>query len=184
MGIGSAIKTGLGLLGDGLDIFGKVGNVATGAASGAADQRLREQLAELQRQQLAQTAARDQFDAGMRGAQFSSDERGKADKRGVLSALLSNLEDVNITGMNPAIASRMPTITGGLRPSALTGGGKREQLMAMLNAGGPTAPVYTPPPGLPVSAGASGGERALGAAGLFGNLLGAFKRQPAEERIR
>jgi hypothetical protein len=181
---GTLANIGKGLLGFGggnagdiaskvAEKLGGVGQVMGNAAQGAADQRLQEQFAHLQNQGLQQVAARDQFDAGLGGAKFASDERSLADQRGMKAALLSNLQDVNISGMNPKIQGRMPQISGGLRPSALTGGGQREALMAMLQQPGQPAPTFQGPSPLQLQ-GQSTGEKVMGGIGLGTSILGAL----------
>src|SRR5690349_7263603 len=98
-------------------VLSGLGSVAGGAAKGSADQRLKEGQLGLQNQQLLQSGARDQFDAGLRGAEFQRQEQDRQRKAALLMQLLNNTQDLKITPGNPNIAARMATTTGGARPS-------------------------------------------------------------------
>jgi hypothetical protein len=168
-------------------ILGGVGQIAAGASKGSADQRLAEQGGQLQQQALRQQQARDTFDSGLRGAQFQSDQQDRGRKAAMLQAMMGNMEDVKIGGMNPRIAERTPQISGGLRPSAITGGGGREALMALLAQQGPQAPEYQAAPGMQLP-GQGMGEKVLGGIGLGSSIFGALgpllaKRQQPQPEI-
>ena len=187
--LGSLGKIG-GWLSKGTDALSAIGNVTGGAAQGAAGQRMAENNQSLNLAQLAQqgnqnkfaadlAGANAQFGAGMQGAQFNREGQDREQKAGMLKALLSNLQDVQISGMNPNIASRMPTISGGLRPSALTGGGGREALLALLSRPQVQAPGYTAPTpyvhnATPELEDAGLTENILGGVGLGAGILGAL----------
>ena len=142
-----------------------------GAARGSADQRLRESQGLIQQQGLNQRGAEAQFSAGMQGANFQREGQDRERRQQVLMQLLNNTQDQNITPGNPAIAGRMPTVTGGARPSNLTT--NREALMALLQQPQIGAPTYQPPPMLKLPQ-AGAGENILGGIGLGSSILGAL----------
>jgi hypothetical protein len=167
-GVGGKIA---GAIGNNSKAIGDIGAVASGAAKGSADQRLREADPLLREQQLLQQGARDQFSAGLQGADFDRAGQDRQRKQQILMSLLNNTQDQSITPGNPAIAGRMPQVTGGARPSNLTG--NREALMALLQAPQIQAPQYQAP--APFSLPKAGfGEKALGGVGLGGSILGAL----------
>jgi len=141
--------------------LGALGSVASGAAKGSADQRLREGDQTLGYNRLLQQQAGDTFTAG----NITQDRERKA---ALLQALLSGLQDFQVTPGNPAIASAMGQRTGGLRPSALTA--NSDILMQLL---GQPSPRYAPPD-LAKQPTAGWGEKLLGGIGLGGSLLGAL----------
>lgn len=168
--------------------IGAVGPVLSGAAQGSAGQRMDEgQLglgyANAQGQQARDRFSSDlaganaQFGAGMQGAQFNREGQDRERKNALLSSLLGGLQDFQATPGNPAIAAKMGTSTGGLRPSALTG--NKEALMALLAQPQTAAPDYMAPspyvaPALPQMPQAGMGEKVLGGIGLGGSILGAL----------
>lgn len=152
-----------------------IGQVAGGAAKGSADRRMQENQMRLLQQQLAQSGARDQFDADLKSKQFDVSEQERVARNHRLAALMQGLQDVSITPGNPNIAARMPQITGGLRPSALLGGGRKEALIAELLGPGNSAPVFQPAPQAAFQGGGLG-ENLLGGFGLGGSLLTALGR--------
>ena len=85
----------------------------------------------------------------------------------MLSSLIGNIQDVEMGGFGPKLASRIPSFTGGLRPSAITGGGQREALLSLLANQQANAPVFTPSQG-------GLGENILGGAGLVTGALGSL----------
>lgn len=177
-------------------IAGAIGNVASGAAKGSADQRLMEGNQALNYAQLQQQGARDRFSsdlaganaqygAGMQGAQFAREGQDRERKQQILSSLLGGMQDLKHTPGNPKIAAAMGQSTGGARPSALTG--NNEALMALLGAPQIAAPEFQAPtpyagPELPQMPNAGAMEKILGGVGLGGSLLGALgalsKQQP------
>lgn len=183
---------GLGKIGSFLGKHGStiadLGSVVSGGAKGSADQRYAEGNQALNYAQLGNQQARDQFSSdlalsnamfgsGMQGAQFNREGQGRQQKQALLSALLGGLQDASITPGNPAIASRMPTMTGGLRPSALAG--QKEALMALLAQPQIEAPTYQAPeayraPGVPQQPKAGALENILGGVGLGTSILGAL----------
>jgi len=114
-------------------------NMLGRASKGSAEQRRSEYDA-------AQQAARDLFMAQMDSARFQRDNMDRERRNAVAAALLRNMQDVNVTGMSPRLAASTPTISGGARPSALTGGGQRDALLAVLARPSVQAPTFTPAP--------------------------------------
>jgi hypothetical protein len=167
----------LSAIGNGAGALSSLGGVLGGAARGSADQRMREGDSLVRQQQLLQQGSRDQFTAGLQGAQFAREGQDRERKAAILMQLLNNTQDSNITPGNPAIAARMGTSTGGARPSNLTA--NREALMALLQQPQTQAPTYTPPPNLRLPT-AGAGENLLGGIGLGSSILGALGalRQP------
>lgn len=152
-------------------VLAKLGGVTSGAALGSANQRNSEADQLLRQQQLLQQQARDQFTAGLQGSQFNREGQDRERKQAILMQLLNNTQDLNITPGNPAIAGRMPTVTGGARPSNLTT--NREALMALLQAPQIQAPQYQAP--APFQLPKQGtGEKVLGGIGLGTSILGAL----------
>lgn len=118
-GAGTAATTGgiLSKLGGIGGILGKVGPIAAQTAFSRGQGRLAENDALMQRDQLAQNQA-----AG--NAQLDSTRLRQA----ILLKLLGGVQDAQVTP--PAhIASRMPQLSGGLRPSAIQG---REEILAAM----------------------------------------------------
>lgn len=112
-----------------------LGQVFGGAAAGSAAQRNTE----------AQTA-------------LSADQLQR--RSALLSSLLGGVQDAQVTSGNPNIQARTPQVTGGLRPSAMLGGGRRDALMSALGA-----PVDVQKAGA--------GEKTLGAIGIGASIAGA-----------
>jgi hypothetical protein len=170
-GTAGALGAGLGAAGS---IAGSLGSVASGAAKGSADQRLRETDPLIRQQQLLQQGARDQFTAGLQGAQFQREGQDRERKQAVLATLLQGTQDQKITPGNPAIASRMPTVTGGARPSNLTGNPEQLQaLLALLGTPQIQSPQYQAPAPLQLPK-AGTGEKVLGGVGLGSSILSAL----------
>lgn len=177
-GITSALGGGGGGMGGILGTIGKfagplssLGSVLGGAAKGSADQRYRESDALTRQQQLLQQGARDQFSAGLQGAQFQREGQDRERKQQILMQLLNNTQDANIQPGNPAIAARMGQSTGGARPSNLTT--NRDSLLALLGQPQVQAPTYTPAPMMKLPT-AGLGENILGGIGLGSSILGAL----------
>ena len=148
-----------------------IGQVTSGAAKGSANQRLQENQGLLGQQSLALQGARDQFSGGMQGAQFQQSEQDRQRKAAMLMALLQGTKDQSITPGNPLIANRMPQVSGGARPSNLTG--HADMLMQLLGAGPIQAPTYQTPPQFKLDK-AGLGENILGGVGLGSSILGAL----------
>jgi hypothetical protein len=162
-------------------IAGAIGSVASGAAKGSSDQRLLEGQLALQRGQLEQGAARDQFSAGMQGANFAREGQDRERKQQILSSLLGGMSDLSLTPGNPKIAAAMGQRSGGARPSALTG--NKEALMALLGQPQVEAPQFNPA-ALPEMSESGALEKILGGVGLGGSILGAlgkFGKRPQQE---
>lgn len=171
-GLSSGLAGGLGAgLGAAGKIAGSLGSVASGAAKGSADQRLREADPQLRQQQLLQQGARDTFTAGLQGAQFDREGQDRARKQQILMTLLGNTKDQSITPGNPAIAGRMPTVSGGARPSNLTN--NSDALMQLLMQPQTQAPQYQAPPSFQLPQ-AGGLEKTLGGVGLGSSILAAL----------
>jgi hypothetical protein len=168
----AGLAGGLGAgLGAASKVAGSLGSVASGAAKGSADQRLREADPLLRQQQLLQQQSRDTFTAGLQGAQFNREGQDRQRKAAILAQLLNNTQDSNITPGNPNIASRMPQVSGGARPSNLTN--NREALMALLMQPEAQAPTYQAPPNFALPQ-AGKGEQILGGVGLGSSILTAL----------
>lgn len=179
-GAGTAAAAGgvmgtLGKVGDwigkGTDVLGALGGVTSGAAKGSADQRLAEALQMLGYGNQQLQGARDQFGAGLQGAQFNREGQDRTRKSEMLMALLSGMQDLKLTPGNPKIAAAMGNVAGGARPSALTG--NRDALMALLAQPQTQAPTYQKPT-LPEMPKAGAMENILGGVGLGSNILGAL----------
>jgi len=151
-------------------IFGDLGSVFGSASRGSENSRLSQDEINLRNQALRQQGARDRFSAGTESARFAREAEDRKRKAAVLSQLLNNTTDQQITPGNPNIAARMPTVTGGARPSNLTGG-NREALLALLAAEEPQAPRYQAPPNREFAE-AGGLEKTLGGLGLGSSVLG------------
>jgi hypothetical protein len=172
MSTGSSILKALGgwggAINTGLDIFDRLGPVATGASAGAAQGRMAESTDNRLRDLLEQNAAEGNV---------------KADslrmRQAILASLLGGAEDAKIEA--PAhIASRVGKVSGGLRPSALPDRQAISQsimprLLASLRTGN-HIPRPTPAPG------ESGFDKAMGYIGtgsaLAGSILPALLRRP------
>lgn len=166
-----------------------LGRVASGASKGSADQRASENQLALQQGQLAQGGARDQFSADLAGSNaafqaalaksnYGREGQDRQRKAQMLMSLLGGMGDASITPGNPAIASRMGTMSGGLRPSAL---GNKDALMSLLGQGDIAGPEYAAPtpyakPTAPNMQQAGKGEKILGGIGLGASLLGSLRR--------
>lgn len=57
--------------------------------------------------------------AELQQRQFISNEADRNRTRAVLGSTLPNLQDIQFTGLPDRVASHIPTVTGGLRPSAI-----------------------------------------------------------------
>src|SRR3990167_8949686 len=158
-------------IGKGTDVLGALGGVTSGAAKGSADQRLAEALQMLGYGNQQLQGARDQFGAGLQGAQFNREGQDRTRKSEMLMALLSGMQDLKLTPGNPKIAAAMGNVAGGARPSALTG--NRDALMALLAQPQTQAPTYQKPT-LPEMPKAGAMENILGGVGLGSNILGAL----------
>lgn len=127
------------------EAIGNLGRVFGGAAAGSATQRANEAPAAISADQLQRRSQ-------------------------ILASLLGGLNDASVTSPNPNIAARTPTVTGGLRPSAMFGSagagqgpmdGRRGALIGMLNT-----PVDIPKAGT--------GEKVMGGLGMGASVLGAL----------
>jgi hypothetical protein len=135
--IGGAIKA------DPLGSLGKIGSGISGAASGMASGR------------------RDDAYAQAAAGRVNQDAMQMDQKRAVLSSLLGGVQDASISR---PVGSTIPTfgISGGLRPSALSG---KDALMAELGRKAPTID--------PAKAGMA--ENIMGGIGTGLGILGSFK---------
>jgi hypothetical protein len=136
-----------------------------------------------------------QFGAGMQGSQFDREGQSREQKQAILSSLLGNMQDLQLTPGNPNIAAAMGSSSGGARPSALTA--NKDSLMALLGKEQIKAPTYNAPeafkaptpfqapapfqaptpyqaPNLPELKGPDALENILAGLGLGGNILGAL----------
>jgi hypothetical protein len=185
---GASLTTLPGILSAGASAAGAIGNIASGAAKGSADQRMAENNQALNFAQLGQQGARDKFSAdlaganaqfgsGMQGAQFARDGQSREQRQAILSSLLGGMQDVSLTPGNPKIAAAMGQRLGGARPSALTG--NKDILQALLGQAQIQAPEYQAPTpyqgvALPEMDDAGLLEKIGGGVGLGGSLLGAL----------
>lgn len=163
---------------DPLGTLGDLGGIMGHAAQGSANQRTAENRSALDYGLLQQRGANDQFGNDLKSADYAREGQDRARRSAILSALLSGVTDASIVPGNPRIAAKMPTMTGGLRPSALAG--SKDSLLALI--GGqtdPMAPKYQAP-ALPQLQQAGGFEKTLGGLGLGSSILGALgrKQQP------
>jgi hypothetical protein len=157
----------------GSNVLGNIGRVTSGAAQGSANQRTSDADMLLRQGLLDQQRSNDAYTNQLKSAQFDREEQDRQRKAAILAALLQGTQDQSITPGNPAIAGRMPTVTGGARPSNLTGGGRAEALVNMLGQAGPSAPTYQPPADLNLpNAGLL--EKLLGGVGVGSSILGAL----------
>ncbi len=173
---GAGAAGGLGLLGTigkYSGAIGDVGSVLSGAAQGSAAQRNAESSGLLSEANIHRAQAADQYQAGLSSANFDREGQDRAKKQQILMTLLGNTKDQSLTPGNPAIAGRMPTVSGGARPSNLTN--NREALMALLQQPQMQAPQYQAPPQFKLPrAGAM--ENILGGIGTGANIAGALGR--------
>lgn len=177
MGWGNLIGKGLDYYNQASDVLDTVGRVSDrigGAASGAAQQRLSEAEQAMLLARIAQQGARDQFSSGLESAQFAREGQDRSRKSAMLMAALNGLQDAQITPANPRIAERMPQISGGLRPSAITG--NKDALLALLAQPDVAAPSPYQPVQLPGVSKPGTGEQILGGIGTIGGILGAFSK--------
>lgn len=143
-----------------LDAAGNIGDVAGNIAKGKGEGRLQEAQYGLQRDRLAMDNARANIDADSTRA-----------RQAMLLSLLGGMQDAQVTP--PAhIAERMPTMSGGLKPSAMQG---REEIVAAMRPRimqalltGQHMPGLTPTP----QAGTF--DKILSGVGTAGSLLGVF----------
>lgn len=187
---------GLAILPALLGIGGLVSQFLGGAAKGAADGR--EKQADLQSRQdqiktaqygIGQNAQFDLAQTDLARKNFEENSRGGRAKQALLGALLSNLQDVNISV--PGIQTAQ--ISGGLRPSALGEGGRaagallnQQALMKMLQGDQFQGGNILQAPGVQVIPKPSTWEKIAGIGGLIGGgmglagqAMGAFKGAPS-----
>lgn len=143
------------------------GNDAAAAAQGRAQQG--------QLQQGQDRNALGLYDAKLRAAQQALNQNSLLAHQAAQGGLMSNVQDVGINGLPDYI--RKPTLSGGLRPSALGPGAKQAgselQRRAILQLlAGPTnlpqAPTLTP---LPNASGYDTANKWLGRAGAYAGAL-------------
>lgn len=173
------------------ELWGAIGTVAGGAASGKSDQRMQEsattnaanntQLAAYQTQQAAQNQAA-QLD--LQRKMFSEDARGGRTKQALLADLLSNLQDISIDVPGVTKAS----ITGGLRASAIGDQGRqslaelrKQALQAQLGGDTFSGGEILTPPTLAAMPKKGGVESALDWIGLLGSGFGALGGGQAQQ---
>lgn len=130
------------------------------------------------------------YQAELNAAQQALNQRGQLAGQAAHGDLLSNVQDVQLSNLPASVQGRMPTLTGGLRPSVLGPNARsagqqlsRQAILDLLNGGikQPTAPTLTP---LPQASGYEDFSKNLGRAGsyigalgpLFGSLL--YRPQP------
>ena len=125
-------------------ILSDVGKVVGGATSGAAAGRATDAELQLKNQQLAQSGA------GMQMQQAEALQKSKQEALANLirGGLLSGMTDPTMSGIPASVAAKTPTLSGGMRPSAIAGaagiGGQysdagRSALMSLLGAKDPTS---------------------------------------------
>jgi len=159
------------------DLLRNAGPLLGKAAEGSAQQRIQETPGQVGVQNANVNAADVAFKNALAGMNARQGLDGAMRKNAMLSAMLGNMEDVGVA--KPA-NSTIPNFefTGGARPSALTGGGGREALLALLgaqNAGmmadRSNTPVYQGPSQMEMPK-AGMLEKGIGAAGLIAQILG------------
>lgn len=182
-GTGAKILSGIGAAGGALS---NLGSVAGNAAKGSADQRIAEGNQAVQYGNMNLNAANDKatqdranaqagFDSSMKSADFNRTGQDRSLKNAVSTQVLNNVKDATIGGLPSRI--KVPTISGGLRPSVLTN--NNSALMAQLAQPQIDAPTYNAPAGyqaptLPTMPTAGAGEKILGGVGLGSSILGAI----------
>lgn len=131
-----------------LGAAGLIGKIAGGAGKGMADQRFNENMQTDRQNSLLtsiyNTQQNAKMNAALAGSREQSDQAGiDLDRRkyalaapsarsaqAVRGNLLQNIQPVTFEGLPDRIASRMPTMTGGLTPAAL--GPEARQIGAMI----------------------------------------------------
>ncbi len=190
------------------DIWGAIGEPAQGAAQGLADDRNAQNNWRTQRDNTLALLARDEanfgllgaqslydrnrlqsrdiYDTGLQSAEFDRTGQSREMRQALLSGLIGGAQDAKITPGNPRIAERMPTITGGARPSMLAG--SKDSIMGLLgkpqiqaptyNAPAPyAAPAPYKPPTLSSFEDPGAAENWLGGLGLVGKAWDAYNRR-------
>lgn len=162
-----------------------IGGILGKSAEGSAQQRIQEAPALIGAQNANVNAADTAFKNQLAGLTAQQGLDSQMRKNAMLAAMLGNLQDA---GVSKPANSTIPNfeITGGLRPSAITGGGAREALLALL--GGQQARLMTPGqvptyqgPGQMEMPTAGTAEKLMGAGGILGQILGTLGKSPVPQ---
>lgn len=177
----------LGTIGKVAKAAGPIGEVAGQAAGAAAKGRIDEGelLRRLYESQLL--GAQQQHTAGVTDAELQIKQmdaaaaaKKAAIKQALLGGLLQGAQDVSFSGLPERITKHMPTMTGGLRPSAIVGKeGIGQQVQSQAQSVLDKPPTFATPtpyqaPTAPTMPSAGAGQTGLGYLGLIGSLLGAY----------
>lgn len=168
-GAGAAGAAGAGGGGGFLDTIGRVAPIITGAAGGAANGRATEAQITNQFNNNQIGAA----NANLAQQKYLSSVPSTYASQAARGGLQANAQDASISGLPSYI--HVPTLSGGLRPSALGPNSQaagaqlsKQALQNLLNPQQYKPLELTPPPN------ASAGANALGYLGLAGSVAGAF----------
>jgi hypothetical protein len=164
------------------------GKIAEGRAKGrqaeAQTNMGRDQVASNQ-YGIAQNAQMDAADLDLRRQQYVEDARAKRAKQAVIGDLLANIQDVNVSV--PGITNA--TVTGGIRPSALSDLGReggrqlnQQALLRMLQGDEFTGGEMLSGPGLTALPKGNTADSILGALGTYGSLAGAVLPSLIEQK--
>jgi hypothetical protein len=167
-----------------LPVLSGIGQIAGGAAAGAQSDRAlagqqtaQENQANLNQFTAAQNAQNQTGQLDLQRKMFSEQARGGRGKQALIGDLLANMQDVNISV--PGVQNA--TVTGGMRPSALSAGGRqagselhKQALMALMNGDEFKGGEIMTPPEVKQAPEKGGMEKGLDWLGLIGSLAGAF----------
>ena len=182
-GIIPALSKGAALAKTGSSIWNSLSNAgadASALATGRADARQAEAAAQQRQDQLAI----QRYQAGLQGAQtdlaqrrFGLEAPGQRAGNAVRGDILANAQDVSFSGLPDRLASKIPTISGGLRPSIFSpatrqlGGLMSSQALSGQQAGDNFAPIGQPPELTPLPSG-NAFDTALTTGGTLATLGG------------
>jgi len=164
-GILSALGKGAAAAKSGSSIWNSLSGLGADAgalAVGRADARQAEAAAQQRQDQLAM----QRYQAGLQGAQtdlaqrrFGLEAPGQRAGNAVRGDILANAQDVSFSGLPDRLVSKIPTISGGLRPSIFSpatrqlGGLMSSQALSGQQAGDTFAPIGQPPELTPLPSG-------------------------------
>lgn len=124
-------------------------NTRQGATTSALGQESQEATGRYNtRQGATQTALGQQSAEGLQRAQLGLNAPSVRARQGVMGSLMANLQPVKVEGGNPRLAGRVPQISGGLTPSALSAdtrqqGGELAKAALMAQLTGSDVPAAT-----------------------------------------
>jgi hypothetical protein len=151
MGWANAIKTGLDWYNKGSGALSDIGQIAGNDAAAAAQGR--GQQAQIQQGQ--DRNAIQLYLAQLAAAKQAMDQNSQLAGQAGHGDLMANVQDVQLNNLPASVQGRMPTLTGGLRPSVLGPNARqagqtlsRNALLQLLQGptNMPTAPTMTPMP--------------------------------------